>query len=68
MESNKNCFTIFSFGLAKELLRNGCDLVDIGLNNKNKGIVFHFENTPKMKEIVKLNKQISDIHNKINSL
>lgn len=56
-------FTVFSFRLAKTLIKNRFNLVDIGLNNKMKGIVFHFEDTPELQKFIKLNKEIANIRN-----
>lgn len=64
--NNNECFTVFSYRLAKTLIKNNHKLVDIGLNNKTKGVVFHFVNTPELQEAIKIQREIRSLQNKIN--
>lgn len=63
--SNNECFTVFSYRLAKNLIKNNYKLVDIGLNNREKGIVFHFLNTPELQKAIELQKSISKLQREI---
>lgn len=61
-------YTIYSFKLARKLLKNGCQIADLGLNKKIKGIVFHFYNTEKLRELIKCETEIVKLHKKMEEI
>lgn len=61
-------YTVYSYRLARTLLRKGCSIADLGLNTKMKGIVFHFKNEPKLHEVIKLQRQINDARRQMDKL
>lgn len=63
----KKTRAIFSYKLAREMIKQNCKLVDIAENTREKGIVFYFENSPKVEELIDLQIKIRELKNKANS-
>lgn len=57
-------YTIFSYRLAKELIKSNCKLVDIELNYKENGIVFYFIDDERVREKVKMFTELKEIRDK----
>ena len=57
-------YTVFNYKLAKVLLKNNCEIVDIDLNHKERGIVFYFKNNEVVQNHIKMFKEIKEIQKK----
>ena len=67
-EKQTKYYTIYSCRLAKALLRWGCTIADVDFNKERKGIVFHFINEPKLRKMVALQSDISEIQSKFGDI
>lgn len=63
-EKQTKYYTIYSCRLAKALLKWGCVIADVDFNTQRKGVVFHFINEPKLRKMVALQANISELQDK----
>ena len=67
-EKQTKYYTIYSCRLAKALLKWGCTIADVDFNRERKGVVFHFYNEPKLRKMVALQGEISELQYKFGSV
>lgn len=67
-EKQTKYYTIYSCRLAKALLKWGCTIADVDFNTQRKGVVFHFINEPKLRKMVALQSDISELQDKFKDI
>ena len=59
-EENATC-TIYSYRLARKLLRRGCKISDLGLNKQRGGLLFYFVDEPMLRKVIEIEKDRREI-------